>query len=125
MIEWLLDTHALLWVLAGDDELPAWLIKTVERDTARFGVSDATMWEIAIKRSTGRIDVPKDLPRTVSRVGFVTVGITTDHVWAVHDLPFHHRDPFDRLLIVQARHLGVPLVTADEAIAEYGVTTVW
>lgn len=125
MIAGLLDTHPLLWALADDEHLPAWLRKDIDRDPARFGVSDACLWEIAIKRSTGKLRTPDDLPQIVAELGFSQVPITRAQVWAVRDLPFHHRDPFDRLLAAQARDLGVPLVTADEALAGYEIAVLW
>lgn len=125
VIQGLLDTHPLLWVLAGDERLPGWLRDGAERDPARFAVSDVSMWEIAIKCSTGKLRVPDDLPETVEDLGFSAVSVTRSHAWAVRDLPLHHRDPFDRLLIAQARDLGIPLITADAALADYDVATIW
>ena len=125
MISGLLDTHPLLWVLADDERLPAWLRKDVEIDPSSFGVSDASMWEIAIKRSTGKLRTPGDLPQIVADLGFHMVEITRPQVWAVRELPFHHRDPFDRLLVAQARDLGVPIVSADEALSGYEIAVLW
>ena len=121
----LLDTHPLLWALAADERLAAWLRDDIERDASRFGVSDVSLWEIAIKRSTGRLRTPDDLPHVVAELGFHEVKITRAQVWAVRDLPFHHPDPFDRLLVAQAQDLGVPLVTADEAMSAYDVAVLW
>jgi PIN domain nuclease of toxin-antitoxin system len=125
VIAGLLDTHPLLWALADDDRIPAWLREDIGADPTRFGVSDACLWEIAIKRSTGKLRTPDDLPRIVADLGFHQVSITRAQVWAVGDLPFHHRDPFDRLLVAQARDLGVPLVTADAALSDYDVAVLW
>jgi PIN domain nuclease of toxin-antitoxin system len=88
-------------------------------------VSDVCVWEIAIKRSTGRLRAPDDLPDVVAELGFQQVSITRAQVWAVSDLLFHHRDPFDRLLVAQARSLGVPVITADTAISAYDVAVLW
>jgi PIN domain nuclease of toxin-antitoxin system len=125
VIAGLLDTHPLLWALADDERLPAWLRADVAMDPASFGVSDACLWEIAIKRSTGKLRTPDELPEIVSDLGFVHVSITRPQVWAVRDLPCHHRDPLDRLLVAQARDLGVPLITADTALSGYGVPVLW
>lgn len=125
MIAGLLDTHPLLWALADDERLPASLRNDIERDATRFGVSDVSLWEIAIKRSTGKLRSPGDLPRIVADLGFHQVPITRAQVWAVSDLPLHHRDPFDRLLVAQARDLGVALVTADVAVSAYDVAILW
>ncbi|MEA2300063.1 MAG: hypothetical protein QOE44_598 [Solirubrobacteraceae bacterium] len=125
VITGLLDTQVLLWALAADERLPVWLGEEINRDAASFGVSDVSLWEIAIKRSTGKLRAPDDLPDVVADVGFHRVSITRSQVWAVRDMPFHHRDPFDRLLVAQARAIGTPLVTADPAIAAYDVPVVW
>ena len=125
VIAGLLDTHPLLWALAGDERLPRWLSEDLDRDPATFGVSDVCLWEIAIKRSTGRLRTPDDLPQTVAGLGLHHVSITRTQVWAVRDLPLHHRDPFDRLLVAQARDLGVALITADAALSAYDVAVLW
>lgn len=125
MIAGLLDTHPLLWALAADERLTAWLRDDIEDDATRFGVSDVSLWEIAIKRSAGKLRTPDDLAQVVAELGFPQVSITRAQVWAVRDLPFHHRDPFDRLLVAQARDLGVPLVTADDALSAYDVAVLW
>jgi PIN domain nuclease of toxin-antitoxin system len=125
VIAGLLDTHPLLWALADDERLPAWLRDDIEADPASFGVSDASMWEIAIKRSTGKLRAPDGLPQFVAELGFSQVSITRSQVWAVRDLPFHHRDPFDRLLVAQASDLGIPIVTGDAEMAGYDVPVLW
>lgn len=125
MITGLLDTHPLLWALAADERLAAWLSADIESDATRFGVSDVSLWEIAIKRSAGKLRTPDDLPQIVAELGFHQVSVTRTQAWAVGDLPLHHRDPFDRLLIAQARDLGVPLVTADVALSAYDVPVLW
>jgi len=125
VISALLDTQPLLWVLAGDRRLPGWLAEEVDDAPSAFGVSAVSLWEIAIKRSTGKLTVPDHLPDIVSDLGFSELSITRRQVWAVADLPFHHRDPFDRLLIAQAADLDLPIVSGDRAFAEYGVETRW
>jgi PIN domain nuclease of toxin-antitoxin system len=125
LIAGLLDTQVLLWTLAADARLPSWLVNSLADDAGSFGVSDVSLWEIAIKRSTGRLKTPDDLPQVVVEVGFRQVVITREQVWAVRDLPWHHRDPFDRLLVAQAQNLGVALVTADSAVSAYDVAVLW
>ncbi len=121
MTEALLDTQALLWVLAGDARVPDALSKKLDASPSSFGISDACMWEIAIKRSLGKLTTPDDLPDIVSSLGFAHVPISRRQVWAVRNLPFHHRDPFDRLLVAQALDLQLPVVSSDELFAGYGV----
>lgn len=125
MIQGLLDTHPLLWALAGDERLPGWLRDCLAGAPDRFGVSDASFWEIAIKRSNGKLRAPDDLPRIVGDLGFQPVPITRSQAWAVRALPFHHRDPFDRLLVAQAQDLDVPLISADAELSAYDVTVRW
>lgn len=121
----LLDTHPLLWALSEHPELPASLATEIDADPSRFLVSDVTLWEIAIKRSTGKLQVPDYLPKIVAGLGFGAVPIARRQTWDVRRLPWHHRDPFDRLLIAQARDLGVPLVTRDAAFGAYDVAVTW
>lgn len=88
-------------------------------------VSLASLWETAIKVGLGKLEAPDDLPEHIQRLGFVLLPITADHVWRLRDLPHHHSDPFDRLLIVQAQAESLPIVTADPVFADYDVTIVW
>jgi len=125
VITGLLDTKVLLWALAGDERLPAWLGDGINRDPGAFGVSDVCLWEIAIKCSTGKLRAPDHLPQVVAEVGFHQVSITRSQVWAVREMPFHHRDPFDRLLVAQAQDLVTPLITGDRAISAYEVPILW
>ncbi len=76
MIAGLLDTHPLLWAFAADKRLAAWLRDGIERDATRFGVSDVSLWEIAIKRSAGKLRSPDDLPQIVTELGFPQRGVS-------------------------------------------------
>src|SRR4051794_2640224 len=97
----LLDTHALLWYALGDrDRISRPLQKRIESGPAIASV--ASFWEIAIKSALGKLEVPDDLPALVASLGFEALPVTSEHVWVVRELPHHHRDPFDRLLIAQA-----------------------
>lgn len=121
----LLDTHPLLWALSEHPELPGSLAVAIDADPSRFLVSDVTLWEIAIKQATGKLQVPDYLPSIVVDLGFGSAPIARRQTWDVRKLPLHHRDPFDRLLIAQARDLGVPVVTRDAAFAAYDVAVAW
>jgi PIN domain nuclease of toxin-antitoxin system len=125
VIAGLLDTQPLLWALAADERLPAWLGEEINRSPASFGVSDVSLWEIAIKCSTGKLRAPEHLPRLVLELGFHEVSITRRQIWAVREMPFHHRDPFDRLLVAQAQDLASPLISADRAMSAYDVAILW
>lgn len=125
MTNQLLDTHPLLWALSEHPNLPASMAADIDADPSRFLVSDVTLWEIAIKRSTGKLQVPDYLPEIVAELGFGAVRIARRQTWDVRKLPLHHRDPFDRLLIAQARDLDVPVVTRDAAFVDYDVAVTW
>ena len=84
-------------------------------------VSAATVWEIAIKQAVGRLDAPDDLLEALQVNGFETLAISAAHALAAGGLPQHHADPFDRMLIAQARAEGLTLVTVDQRFPEYDV----
>lgn len=119
------DSHALLWHALDDARLTAAPTALIEADDAEVLVSIASLWEIAIKKALGKLEAPDDLPARVRELGFELLPITTEHAWAVRDLPHHHGDPFDRLLITQARAERLPILTADPDFAPYDVTVIW
>ncbi|HEY7831830.1 MAG TPA: type II toxin-antitoxin system VapC family toxin [Solirubrobacteraceae bacterium] len=121
----LLDTHTLLALLSTDFPLSREAQTAMERPDAELIASAVNVWEIAIKRSVGKLTAPKNLIERVSEAGAELLSITARHANAVADLPVHHRDPFDRLLIAQARLEGCAIVTRDPAFAAYGVPVVW
>ncbi len=120
----LLDTNAFLWARRAPDRLGSQRRIIEDVDTERL-VSFVTAWEIAIKWATRRLGLPVHPAEFVqSRLQLLaarSVPIELAHVLAVADLPMHHRDPFDRLLIAQARALGVPIITADRRFEAYDV----
>ncbi|MDQ3609787.1 MAG: type II toxin-antitoxin system VapC family toxin [Actinomycetota bacterium] len=90
-------------------------------------VSIASLWETAIKVAVGKLRAPPDLPAVVVRRGFTILpmnAVNAEHAWAVRDLPHHHGDPFDRMLVAQAQIEDVPIATADPRFAAYGVRVV-
>lgn len=118
----LVDSHALLWYLAGDERLGESNRELIEGGAM---VSVASIWEIGIKAGLGKLDVPDDLPDRVLEFGFAMLPITPEHGWRVRHLPFHHRDPFDRLLIAQAQVEDLSILSVDSAFAAYEVEVVW
>lgn len=124
----LLDTHVLLWWLAGDRKLGRRAAALIGDPANAVSVSAATAWEIAIKAGLGRIELDEPpevfLPRELQRGGFVELPVTVVHALAVRTLPRHHADPFDRLLVAQARQETMRLVTGDEIFGAYGVSTI-
>ena len=121
----LLDTHAVLWLLNGDERVPEWLRIVTKECDHELIVSDVSLWEIAIKSSLGRLDVPDDLPSHLDAAGITELTIKRSHLWKVRDLEFHHSDPFDRLLVTQALQEDMTLVSRDRHLAAYGVSLRW
>lgn len=124
----LLDTHAFLWWIADDPRLPAAARSALGDGRNEVFFSTASAWEIAIK-GRARVEVPEPLQAFITEQvrtnGFEVLPIHLRHALAVADLPDHHRDPFDRMLVAQSRQEGLALVTGDPAIARYDVETVW
>jgi PIN domain nuclease of toxin-antitoxin system len=115
----LLDSHVVLWWLSGDERLSRKARRRIERADEVF-VSAATTWELAVKASLGKLRMPEGFVEVVEEQGFTHLPITPVHAMAVGGLPWHHRDPFDRILLAQAIVEGLRLVSADEALAPYG-----
>jgi PIN domain nuclease of toxin-antitoxin system len=121
----LVDTHVLLWWLADDPSLSQTAREQIADPANEPLVSVASLWEIAIKRSLGRLTAPDDLPDRIAGEGFAWLGFGTDHAWEVRRLPMHHRDPFDRLLVAQALLERIAVVTVDPRFRAYGVDVLW
>lgn len=119
----LLDTHVLLWA-AGQPERLSAPVRELLLDPAReLCFSSASLWEIAIKRGLGRSDFnvdPRRLWRMLLASGYRELAVASEHAVAVGELPPLHKDPFDRILLAQARTEGLELLTADAALAQYG-----
>lgn len=119
----LLDTHLLLWAASEPKRLSA-KARTLLLDSANHLVfSSASLWEISIKNGLDRADFHVDtrrLWRMLLVSGYRELPVTSEHTVAVNELPSLHKDPFDRLLIAQARVEGLTLLTVDKAVAKYG-----
>lgn len=116
----LLDTHVVLWQLSGEHDLSAAAREAIEAaDDLLFSV--VSFAEVGIKASVGKLDVPHDLQTRIADAGVRTLGLSPAHALAVSDLPVHHRDPFDRLIISQAMIERLTVVTADARFRAYGV----
>ncbi len=125
----LLDTHSFLWFISGDERMSTTARGWVEDVQNEVFLSVASLWEMAIKISLGRLrfaqpfDVFISQQISINRIGLL--GITIGHTAKVAELPFHHRDPFDRLLIAQALVEQMPIVSRDPVLETYGVTRLW
>lgn len=116
----LLDTHVVLWWLSDDPTLSEELKVMIDEEVDVF-LSAAVTWEVAIKQALGKIAGPTDLPERIRDSELEQLPITGDHAIAATRLPLIHRDPFDRILVAQARLQGLTLVTRDEQIHQYDV----
>jgi PIN domain nuclease of toxin-antitoxin system len=114
----LLDTHVVLWWLSADERLPAELKQRLDDDPDVW-VSPVTLWEVTIKESLGKLESRSNLANAIVRSGFRRLSITFEHAITAGRLPPLHRDPFDRMLIAQARCEGLTLVTRDAQIHRY------
>lgn len=121
----LLDTHAALWFLRDDERLGRDALRQLTDDANQVLLSAAVVWEIAIKRSLGKLAVADEYLSLLLGGGVQPLPITLDHAAALEALPWHHRDPFDRVLVAQAAHERAALVSGDDALRPYGVPLVW
>lgn len=124
----LLDTHVVLWAATNPAQLSAPARDAIEDGENEVFVSVVTGWEIAIKQSLGKLDLPESaerwLPEVLKRSGFEVAEVDMGSVLRVRSLPWHHRDPFDRLLIAQALEGSFTIATRDDVIATYGASIV-
>ena len=116
----LLDTHILLWWLADSPSLSDRARELIaDPDNAVF-VSAVSLWEIWLKHSLGKLQLPSDFEERLAGESFESLPLLADHTREVATIPWHHRDPFDRMLIAQARAANLTFVTADETASHYG-----
>lgn len=125
----LLDTHTFLWFIAGSKLLSQTARDLIEDVASEKFVSVASVWEIAIKHSIGKLPLAAPftvlIPQQLALNGFELLPITMPQLSLLVALPFHHRDPFDRLLIAQSLTEGFPLVSTDPKFDAYGVQRLW
>ena len=125
----LLDTHAFLWWITDDPQLSRRARKFIADGRNEIFFSAASGWEIAIKAQRNRLRLSGTPERFIAEQltlnGFQSLPIQLSHALNVYGLPDHHRDPFDRLLVVQSRLEGLPLITADQDIIKYDVEVIW
>ena len=125
----LLDTHVLLWWIEGDPRISDRSHALISDAGNTVSVSVASVWEIAIKAGLGQLEVPSNLHgylrRQLARNEFKLLPVLFEHAVAVRDLPLHHRDPFDRLLIAQTRVERLHFVSGDARMKAYAIEVLW
>jgi PIN domain nuclease of toxin-antitoxin system len=125
----LLDTHTFLWFWWDDPQLSEPAKQAICEPTNRKLISTASCWEIAIKVSLKKLDIGGPyrgfIRQHMVRNNFELLQITDDHLARVVDLPFHHKDPFDRMLVAQALGEDIPIVTGDGQLDAYSITRIW
>ena len=121
----LLDTHAALWWLAGDERFGARAAQALAERSNQVLLSAAVVWEVAVKRALGMLEAPDGFAGVLLGAGATPLPVGLHHAAAVADLPAHHRDPFDRMLVAQARIEDAVLVSRDPALRPYDVRVTW
>ena len=125
----LVDTHVMLWWMHGDDRLSERAQSLLRNGDNELLWSLASSWEIAVKLSIGKLEFERPLHRffadLATEQGVAMLPIEHRHCTLLSKLPLHHRDPFDRMLVVQAQEAGVPLLSADPKLHAYDVDILW
>lgn len=124
----LLDTHKLLWFYGGDDALPVDLKEFIRDPTNDCYVGIASLWEIIIKISLGKLEIGVPITELfgfLERNQFWVLPIEFNHLLRLQKLPYYHKDPFDRLVIAQALVDNLTVATKDSFFSQYGLTTQW
>ena len=125
----LLDTHTFLWFIENHKNLSPTARKTIESTIDTIYVSIVTPWEIAIKTSIGKLTLSKPIqslfPSEMNTNNFILLPIHYDHIIKLGKLPFHHNDPFDRMLIAQAITESLHIISRDSSLDSYDVQRIW
>ncbi len=123
-MRYLLDTHVILWWLTDPEKISKKAQKIIRDRSNEIFCSSVSFWEIAIKKSIGRLTLPHNLLEMIAIEGFGILPIMPEEALGVADLPMIHADPFDRLLVMQAKLHDLVIVTRDEKIMEYPVISI-
>ncbi len=125
----LLDTHAFIWLATGDQRVPKHMFEQLRAEDVELWLSVASIWEMAIKRSLGKLTSEESLEQLIEAqldaMQLRVLDVRRAHALAVERLPLHHRDPFDRLLVAQADAEGLCIVSRDAALDAYGIDRFW
>jgi len=121
----LADTHVLLWWRADDPRLSGRARDAMADPDVALFFSAASIWEMAIKQASGKLEIPEDFIATMGERGFTELAISAPHGLIAGALPLHHRDPFDRVIVAQAQSEGLTVITNDARIAAYDASVLW
>jgi len=124
----LLDTHAVLWFLEGSEKMGKVAVDTIHSAENNKYISVATLWEVAIKLSIGKMEFEGGIEGFIQSTednGFLQLGVSSEHIKRTAGLPFIHRDPFDRMLVAQAMAENMVLMTVDNNILKYDIECIW
>jgi PIN domain nuclease of toxin-antitoxin system len=128
-LKYLVDTHTLLWYTLNESQLSNTAQQLIINGNNEILISPASYWEIAIKISIGKLILHRPYQEFIdvclNQYDFHILSITPQHTETVITLPFHHKDPFDRLLIAQAIVEKIPIVSADTILDKYGIQRIW
>lgn len=127
-MNFLLDTHTLIWFLCGDKNFSSKARKALESDGATNFISIVSLWEIAIKISLDRLELKSSFEKIEEEIfdnGFQILPLTFKDTLILSSLPFHHNDPFDRVLIAQALNNKLTIISKDQQFYKYKVKLVW
>jgi PIN domain nuclease of toxin-antitoxin system len=127
-MKFLLDTHTFLWFISGDNLLSKRAKDAIESAESHSYLSIASLWEIGIKTRLNKLNIGmpfKDLKKQIDKNGFEILPVLFSHIEIISELPVHHQDPFDRLLIAQCKTGQLTLITKDEKIKPYNIQTLW
>ncbi len=120
-MKYLLDTHVFIWAMEGSKRLKKDIKNEISNSKNKIFVSVVTIWEISIKRSLKKLKTPFDIEAAIKKTDLQIIPIQITHALAVEKLPLHHKDPFDRILISQARVENLTLITSDQKIWKYNL----
>lgn len=124
-MSFLIDTQAFLWFEKGDKQLSEKAKSILDNDDNLVCISPATYWEISIKLSLGKLKLHTSFEKLYKTGGYKRLPIDLDHFLQLQKLPFHHRDPFDRIIAAQAIIEQLELISSDEIFDKYGVKRIW
>lgn len=122
-MQYLLDTHIVLWWLTNPSKIAPNIREVIANKKNKIFISSVSFWEMAIKQSLGRLNIPNNVIEVLLKEGFEMLPLIAEESLGISDLPFIHTDPFDRMLIIQAKLNNLALITDDSKITQYPVVT--